>query len=157
MDSLYEVLIKISFVAGHEASPPAPARLLGPPLVTPPPRCRKTAHLPQLVGWQRSPPDTATGRNAPQSGDRRRQPHLGAPEREHPEVPAEKEPGTSPPAPARGGERGGGGEGGGAAAEAERRAAAVHRPDLPPAEEYDTDGEDGEPEGAGSAQPQSPR
>lgn len=43
------------------------------------------------------------------------------------------------------------------AAEAQRRAAAVHRPDLPPAEEHDPNGQNGESEGAGAAEPQSPR
>lgn len=151
-------LCVIRVVAGHEASPPAPAPLLGPPLIAPPPRRRQTAHPPRLAGWQRPPPDAATGRSAPESGRRRRQHRLRSAGRQPPEAPPEEDPGPPAPVPGRGGEPGRRGEdGGGAAVEAERGAAAVHRPDLPPAEEYDPDGEDGEPEGAGAAQPQSAR
>lgn len=147
-------------LAGHEASLPSPAAVLGPPVITPPSSRRQTAHLPWLDEWQRSPSNAATGRGAPQNGCRRGQRRLRSTGRKHHEVSPEEEPGSSPPAPARRRQRGGGGSGyedRGAAAETQRRAAALHRPDLPPAEEYDPDGQDGEPERAGSAQPQSAR
>lgn len=146
----------VPVAAGHEAGPPAPAPLLGPLLLSPPSRRRQTAHPPRLAQWQRPPPDAAAGRGAGQSGRGRRQRRLGSSERQHPEASTEENPEPSLPAAPRSRERGRS-EGSGAAAEAQRRAAAVHRPDLPSAEEYDPDGQNGEPAGAGSAQPQSPR
>lgn len=59
------------------------------------------------------------------------------------------------PAPPRGGQRGGGAEERRAPPEAQRGAAALHRPDLPPAAEHDPDGQDAAPARARSAQPQT--
>lgn len=136
---------------GHEAHSSSPAPLCTPPLLAPPPRRRQTEQPPRLAGRARPPPDAAAGGNASAGGRGWRQRRLGAPGRPAPKViPAEKSGASAPPS------SGSGGRGGAAGAEAQRGAAAVHRPDLPPAEEHDADGQDGEPDGAGADQPQNP-
>lgn len=135
---------------GYEAHSSPPAPLLAPPLLAPAPRQPK--HPSRLARWARPPSRAAVGANAPAGGRGRRRRRLGAPGRADPEVPPEEEPGAAA-LPSSGSDGGGGGA---AAAEAQRRAAALHRPDLPHAEEHDADGQDGEHEGAGADQPQIP-